>query len=267
MNLIINNTFGDEYILSPFHKLYLDSLEKIKNCKKLLIVQNMSNKSIDKLQKYYDHIEIAKDTEFNYKQEHNLDYTTIKTVEKYFSHLDQAMYVDSFDVIIQSDPFEYISQFDKDIYLSSPGFKVKDQWPDRNWHTYFNKTLRIKENFLEQKVLNGAFYAGKIETVLDFLIFVITNQNRNGKHVVDQTVFNYYYYLMQDRNKLHVFDTREDNFMYHCQNEYFFGREDKANIIDGKIYTDKNELYCIWHQWQDLKLSAELDKNGMAYLR
>lgn len=266
MNLLVNHVWGDKHILAPFHKLYLDSMVKVENCKKLLIVQDVNEENIQKMSEYYDFIEVIKNPSTGYFLEHNLDLTTLKSVEKKSKDFDFVFFSDSFDVVFQSNPFDFFSQYEENLFLTSPGFRVKEQWPDRNWHEYFNKTLRVPESFLEDKVLNGAFVAGKTQNFLDFLVFLITNQNRNGRHVVDQTVFCYYYAMMKDRGTVKILDSREDNFIYHAQNDSLYGIEEKPTVIDGKIYTKQNELYCIWHQWDDIGYTAKLDENGMGYL-
>ena len=72
---------------------------------------------------------------------------------------------------------------------------------------------------------------------------------------------------MKDRNTVKIFDSREDKFIYHCQNEYFFNREEKPKVIDGQIYSSANELYCIWHQWDDIGYEAALRENGEVYIK
>lgn len=257
MNLIVNYIWGDKYTFSAPHQLYLNGLSKI-DCLKLVIVYGMNDENIAKLKQIYDHVEIIEKPDFHYKA----SFIIYKTIEKYFSHCDLVLFTDSYDVIFQSDPFEHISKFDEEIFLTSPGFKVKEQWPDMNWHEYFNKTLGMPLDFTEDKVLNGGIIAGKVQAFLNFYVFIASNLNRNGCHIVDQTVFLYFYSLMKDRGTVKIFDTRSDNFIYHCQNEHFFGREEKPNVIDGKIYTKDNQLYCIWHQWDDIGYTAQIDENG-----
>jgi hypothetical protein len=135
MNVIVNYNWGDKHTFSLSHKLYLEGLAKI-DCYKLIIVYDMSEETIDKLKTIYDHVEVIPKPDSHFTS----FYTIYKTVEKYCSHCDLFLYTDSHDVIFQSDPFEYLSKFDEEIFLTSPGFKVKDQWPDRNWHEYFNKS-------------------------------------------------------------------------------------------------------------------------------
>jgi hypothetical protein len=72
---------------------------------------------------------------------------------------------------------------------------------------------------------------------------------------------------MKDRGNVRIFDTRNDNFVYHCQNEHFFDRPENPNVINGKIYTESGELYCIWHQWDDIGYSANLDEKGNVYIK
>lgn len=262
MNLIVNYIWGDKYTFSLSHQLYLESLCKI-DCYKLIIVHDMSQKNIDRLKDIYDRVVVVEKPKFHFSYPLEIYNAILNNC----MHCEYMLFADSFDVVIQSDPFEHITNSGYDICLTSPGFRVKDQWPDRNWHEYFNKTLGQEVSFLEDKVLNGAFVAGKTKKVLDFYIFLVSNLNRNGSHVVDQTVFLYYYHLMKDRNTVKIFDSREDNFIYHCQNEYFFNREEKPKVIDGQIYSSANELYCIWHQWDDIGYKAALRENGEVYIK
>lgn len=262
MNLIINYIWGDKYTFSLPHKLYLQSLEKI-DCFKLVIIYGMSEDNVNKLKQIYDHVEVIEKPVFHYTS----SYVIYKIIERFSKQCEYVLFTDSYDVIFQSDPFEYISKFDQELFLTSPGFKVNEQWPDRNWQEYFNKSAGVPLDFNEDKVLNGGIIAGKINAILNFYAFVASNLNRNGSNIVDQTVFLYYYQLMKDRNIVKIFDTRTDNFIYHCQNEYFFNREEKPNVIDGKIYTSTGELYCIWHQWDDIGYVAELDEYGKVYIK
>jgi hypothetical protein len=262
MNVIVNYNWGDKHTFSLSNKLYLEGLAKI-DCYKLIIVYDMSEETIDKLKTIYDHVEVIPKPDSHFTS----FYTIYKTVEKYCSHCDLFLYTDSHDVIFQSDPFEYLSKFDEEIFLTSPGFKVKDQWPDRNWHEYFNKSTSKKVDFWEDKVLNGGITAGKVQAILNFYAFATANLNRNGCHIVDQTVYLYFYHLMKDRGNVRIFDTRNDNFVYHCQNEHFFDRPENPNVINGKIYTESGELYCIWHQWDDIGYSANLDEKGNVYIK
>ena len=262
MNLIVNYIWGDKYTFSLPHKLYLDSLSKI-DCYKLVIVYDMSDENIDRLKEIYNHVEVIEKPDFHYTS----SYVIYKTIERYQSLCKYVLFTDSYDVIFQSDPFEYISKFENEIFLTSPGFKVNEQWPDRNWQEYFNKSVGVSLDFNEDKVLNGGIIAGKIDSILNFYAFVASNLNRNGCHIVDQTVFLYFAQLMKDRDTIKIFDTRSDNFIYHCQNEYFFNREEKPNVIDGKIYTQDGQLYCIWHQWDDIGYEAYLDDDGQVYIK
>lgn len=262
MNAIVNYIWGDKYTFSLPHQLYLDGLRKI-DCYKLIIVYDMSEENINKLKTIYDHVEVIERPKYHFSS----SYIIYKILEKYCLNCELVLFTDSYDVIFQSDPFEYISKFEEEIFLTSPGFTVKEQWPDRNWHEYFNKTTSIKIDFWDDKVLNGGIIAGKIKPLLNFYAFVASNLNRNGCHIVDQTVFLYFYHLMKDRGTVKIFDSRNDNFIYHCQNEHFFNREEKPNVVDGKIYTQNNELYCIWHQWDDIGYTAKLDENGKANIK
>jgi len=261
MNLIVNYIWGDKYTFSPPHQLYLDSLAKL-DCFKLIIVYDMSEDNINKLKQIYNHVEVVNKPEYHFSS----SYIIYKTIEKHCSHCDLVLFTDSYDLVFQSDPFEHISQYNEEIFFTSPGFRVKEQWPDRNWHEYFNKTLSMQTNFWEDKVLNGGIVAGKMQAFLNLYVFLASNLNRNGRHVVDQTVFLYFCHLMKDRGTVKIFDSREDNFIYHCQNESLYGRKETPNVIDGKIYTKNNELYCIWHQWDDIGYTIKHDENGMGYL-
>ena len=261
MNALINSIWGNN-LFSPGHLLYLDGFSKLENCKKIVTVQDMSIENIKKLEKYYDHIEIIKSSFSGY----SLDYAQLKYFEKNASDFEYVLFTDSFDVVLQSDPFDFISQFSEDLFFTSPGFKIKEQWPDRTWHEYFNKTLEFPENFHEDRVLNGGFRIGKVNAFLDFYVFLISNENRNGRHVVNQTVFNYYYHLMRDRGTIRIFDSRLDHFAYHCQNERFFDREENPLVIDGEIYFTPEQKYCVWHQYEDIGYSTVLDKDGKPYI-
>ena len=126
--------------------------------------------------------------------------------------------------------------------------------------------IYFPENFYDDKVLNGGFRIGKVNAFLDFYVFLISNENRNGRHVINQTVFNHYYHLMRDRGTVKILDTRLDNFAYHCQNESFYNREENPTVIDGEIYFKDNLKYCIWHQYEDINYKAVLDDNGKPYI-
>lgn len=261
MNALINSIWGNN-LFSPGHLLYLENLSMLKNCTKIVTVQDMSVENIKKLEKYYDHIEVI-NKPFSCV---SLDYAQLKLIEKSFSHCEYVLFTDSFDVVFQSDPFEYISKFDEDLFFTSPGFLVKEQWPDRNWHEYYNKTLEFRENFSEDRVLNGGFRIGKTKAFLDFYVFLVSNENRNGRHIINQTVFNHYYHLVRDRGNVKIFDTRLDNFAYHCQNEHFFNRKENPKIIDGEIYFTHDQKYCIWHQYEDVGYEALIDSNCKPYI-
>ena len=164
MNLVINHCYGDKLFKSFDNNIYLESMNKIKNAKKVLFFQNTSYEDIEKVAQYYDIIMEFKPDIHVYLDE--IFYEFLSTCSDEYEYV---LISDSRDVILQKDPFDYMIENKKNIYMTSEGMKVKDSIPNNNW--VFN-LLRSQRDFNQQVFENKTILikgsrASKMELLFD----------------------------------------------------------------------------------------------------
>ena len=113
MNLVINHCYGDKLFKSFDNNIYLESMNKIKNAKKVLFFQNTSYEDIEKVAQYYDIIMEFKPDIHVYLDE--IFYEFLSTCSDEYEYV---LISDSRDVILQKDPFDYMIENKKNIYMT-----------------------------------------------------------------------------------------------------------------------------------------------------
>jgi hypothetical protein len=98
-NLLINYISGDKFLEKLDLEVYFNSLKKIKNADKFVIVNDISDTNIEKLGAIYDKVIFGK-APFYYV--YHLFYDILR---QYGQDYEYAMYIDTRDVIIQKNPF------------------------------------------------------------------------------------------------------------------------------------------------------------------
>ena len=252
MNLIINYYWGDDIFEKDDLKIYLRSLDKIKNTRKILLFSKSSHEKINQISQHYDGaIEFFAD--INYLDE--VIYEFISTC----SHLYEYILInDSRDVIFQKDPFEYMSLNQKNIYMTSEGMKLKHSAPNYNWVFNLMKTQRdFSEHVFENEVVNGGVFGGKIEYVMLLLMISFTNRNRNSSSpIYNQPVYSFIENYLKMANFVEICKPHTSLF---CITGEGVGKHGvPMKIIDGLACNENDEPYFIVHQWDRTFFAEEV---------
>ena len=254
-NLLINYSFGDKCLDSRDGDLFLESISKFKSFEKAIFVKSVSPYNIDKLKKYFDYII---ETEENLYTGYMAFYDWLSDKQDQFEYV---MNTDLRDVIFQRDPFEFMmSRPQYNLFLVAEGMKIIENDCNSMWENSYRPLLRShNESYLDNLVLSGGIFSGKIEHFVNHCLMLFSNTNRVAKYIVqDQQVMGYLsqYYAMNP--KVLITNPNVDNF---CAT----GEAIKRNNVhvkynDKKVLSSKDEEYYVFHQWDRTPVADKIRK-------
>lgn len=249
----MNFSVGDKCIDSLEGDIFLDSLSKFKSFEKAVFVSDVSPRNINKLKKYFDII---------IPNNENL-YTSYLALYKWLSeHVNEYKYVmhsDLRDVIIQKDPFEFFeSNPDINMFYSLEGMKIKENECNLWWEQSLRTLLRShNETYVDEYVINGGIFGGKIEHMINHCLMMFSNTNRKSQFLVmDQQFLGYLSQFLKNNEKNMLCHPYKDTFA--CTGEAI-KRDNVEVFFDGNYVTNKDgEPYCIFHQWDRTELAQTI---------
>jgi hypothetical protein len=254
-NLLINYLSGDKIFESLDIEIYFDSLKKINNADKFVIVNNISDKNIKLLEKKYDKI-IYKETSFYY-----LYYKIHEVLMEDGQDYEYALYVDTRDVIIQKNPFDYFaSKPDKDLFLVCEGMKSLENECNLYWHQLLSSTQIFPNQDGENNlVINGGTIGGRVPDYMNMLLLAMTNSNRKSSGVItDQSIYTSLYPYLQKMKNVELCHPYTDTF---CCTGEAIKRNNIDIFYDGQYAcNEKGEPYCLFHQWDRTELAGHIRK-------
>lgn len=252
-NLLINYLSGDKIFESIDLEIYFDSLKKIDNADKLVVVNNVSDKNIKLLEKKYDKI-VFKEAPFYY-----IYYKVFEVLAEYAQDYEYALYIDTRDVIIQKNPFDYFaSKPDKDLFLVCEGMKSVENECNLYWHQLLSSTQIFPNQDGENNlVINGGTIGGKVSNYMYMLLLAITNSNRKSDGVItDQSIYNSLYPYLQMMKNVELCHPYADTF---CCTGEAIKRNNIDIFFDGQYAcNEKGEPYYLFHQWDRTELAGQI---------
>ena len=261
-NLLVNYSVGDKCIDSLEGDIFLDSLSKFKSFEKAVFVSDVSPRNINKLKKYFDII---------IPNNENL-FTSYLVLYKWLSeHVNEYKYVmhsDLRDVIIQKDPFEFFeSNPDINMFYSLEGMKIKENECNLWWEQSLRTLLRShNESYVDEYVINGGIFGGKIEHMINHCLMMFSNTNRKSQFLVmDQQFLGYLSQFLKNNEKNMLCHPYQDTFA--CTGEAI-KRNNVEVFFDGQYVTNKDGIpYCIFHQWDRTELADKIRNKEESKLR
>ena len=261
-NLLVNYSVGDKCIDSLEGDIFLDSLSKFKSFEKAVFVSDVSPRNINKLKKYFDII---------IPNNENL-FTSYLVLYKWLSeHVNEYKYVmhsDLRDVIIQKDPFEFFeSNPDINMFYSLEGMKIKENECNLWWEQSLRSLLRShNESYVDEYVINGGIFGGKIEHMINHCLMMFSNTNRKSQFLVmDQQFLGYLSQFLKNNEKNMLCHPYKDTFA--CTGEAI-KRDNVEVFFDGQYVTNKDGIpYCIFHQWDRTELADKIRNKEESKLR
>jgi hypothetical protein len=258
----VNYSVGDKCIDSLEGDIFLDSLSKFKSFEKAVFVSDVSPRNINKLKKYFDII---------IPNNENL-FTSYLVLYKWLSeHVNEYKYVmhsDLRDVIIQKDPFEFFeSNPDINMFYSLEGMKIKENECNLWWEQSLRSLLRShNESYVDEYVINGGIFGGKIEHMINHCLMMFSNTNRKSQFLVmDQQFLGYLSQFLKNNEKNMLCHPYKDTFA--CTGEAI-KRDNVEVFFDGQYVTNKDGIpYCIFHQWDRTELADKIRNKEESKLR
>ncbi len=252
-NLLINYISGDKFIENFDLEIYFKSLKKIKNADKFVLVNNISDDNIKKLELIYDKV-IFGEAPFYYV--YHLFYDILK---QYGHDYEYTMYIDTRDVIIQKNPFDYMTDNpDVDLFLVCEGMNIEDNDINMYWHQLLKSTQIFHHNNSEKlPVVNGGTLGGKVKDVLYHLLLAITNANRRSDGVIpDQAIYSDMNYFMSGLK--HVKYCHPYSSALCATGEAIKRNNIDIQFINGEACNMNNEPYYLFHQWDRTEFADEI---------
>jgi len=258
----VNYSVGDKCIDSLEGDIFLDSLSKFKSFEKAVFVSDVSPRNINKLKKYFDII---------IPNNENL-FTSYLVLYKWLTeHVNEYKYVmhsDLRDVIIQKDPFEFFeSNPDINMFYSLEGMKIKENECNLWWEQSLRTILRShNESYVDEYVINGGIFGGKIEHMINHCLMMFSNTNRKSQFLVmDQQFLGYLSQFLKNNEKNMLCHPYKDTFA--CTGEAI-KRDNVEVFFDGQYVTNKDGIpYCIFHQWDRTELADKIRNKEESKLR
>lgn len=253
-NLIMNQLRGDKIFESLDLEIYLKSLSKIKNADKLVLTdKSVSEANIAKLKSIYD-IVIFGEVSYYY-----VYYLFLDIVKQYYKDYDYILYIDTRDVIIQKNPFDYmISKPDIDLFLVCEGMKIEENDINMYWHQLLKSTQIFHHKDSEElPVVNGGTFGGKSKDVLYHLLLAVTNANRKSDGIIpDQAIYTDMNYFMSDLKDVEYCHPYSSEF---CATGEAIKRNNvDIKFINGQACNEDNEPYFLFHQWDRTEYADEI---------
>ncbi len=255
MNLILNYFWGNKLFENNDLQIYLKSLDKIENCQKVLLVHNCNPEEIKKITHHYDIVlKFSKDIV-------HLDHLIYEFLAQHSDVFEYVLICDSRDIILQKDPFEYIKNNNKKLYLTSEGMNLTQSAINYNWMVRLLKTQRdFNDEVFINEVINGGVIAGCIEHVMYLLLISYTNTNRNSSDpIYNQTVYSFIEYYLKSANFVEI--CKPDTSLFCITGEGVDKYGVPIKIVDGLACNENSEPYYIFHQW-DRTLFADEARNS-----
>lgn len=261
-NLLINYLSGDRIFESTDLSIYFESLKKIKNADKLVVANNISDKNIKLLEKKYDKI-IFKEAPFYYSY-----YMYFDILCEHAQDYDYALYIDTRDVIIQKNPFDYFaSKPEKDLFLVCEGMKAKENECNLYWHQLLSSTQIFPNADGENNlVINGGTIGGRVPDYMNMLLFAMTNSNRKSEGVItDQSVYTSLYPYLKKMKNVELCHPYQDTF---CCTGEAIKRNNIDVFYDGEnVCNEQGEPYYLFHQWDRTELAQKIRNKEESKLR
>jgi hypothetical protein len=255
-NLLINYLSGDRIFESMDLEIYFKSLKKINNADKLVVVNNISDSNIKILEKIYDKI-VFKEAPFSY-----IYYKVFDVLAEYAQDYDYALYVDSRDVIIQNNPFDYFaSKPEKDLFLVSEGMKTMDNKCNLSWHNLLSSTqIFPNQNGEHNLIINGGTIGGRVPDYMNMLLLAMTNSNRKSSGVItDQSIYTSLYPYLQKMKNVEICHPYSD--LYCATGEAIKWGNIKVNFDGKQVLNQENQPYYIFHQWDRTEYADAIRNN------
>jgi hypothetical protein len=255
-NLMLNFLQGDRILDSMDADIYLQSLAKQKNFKKLICVHDVSHNNIEKLKKYYDYIVHVEEN----MNPFNLTYLAYYNWLCENGHeFDYVMQWDMRDVIIQKNPFEFMeAHSDKELFLVCEGMKIKENDCNMMWHEWTLKTLVFnKDTYDDSYVINGGTYGGKVNSFMNYCTLMLTAINRRYTYVIpDQAMLGFLYRHFKQNPNIMLCNPETDTF---CATGEAIKRNNvKINFDGSKALNADNEPYFLFHQWDRTEFAEKI---------
>ncbi len=256
-NLIMNQLRGNKIFESLDLEIYLESLSKIKNADKLVLTDNsVSEENIAKLKSIYD-IVIFGEVSYYY-----VYYLFLDIVKQYYKDYDYILYIDTRDVIIQKNPFDYmISKPDIDLFLVCEGMKIEENDINMYWHQLLKSTQIFHHKDSEKlPVVNGGTFGGKSKDVFYHLLTAVSNSNRKSNGVIpDQAIYSDMAHFMGDLKFVEYCHPYTSTF---CATGEAIKRDNvNVNFVNGQVCNENNEPYVLFHQWDRTEYAKQIRHN------
>lgn len=255
-NLLINYISGDRFLESLDLEIYLQSTNKLKNVDKFVVVNNLSTENLNFLKNKYDKV-IHSDAPFYY-----IYYAYYDLISKYGSDYEYAMYMDTRDVIIQKNPFDYmISKPEKDLFLVCEGMKVSENSCNNNWHNLLLST-QVFPNYEGNNnlITNGGTVGGKVKDFMYILLLAITNFNRKASAPIpDQCILTSLYSYLKDLNHVDYCHPYTSDFC--ATGEAIKWGNININFDGKQALTPDNQPYYLFHQWDRTEYAERIRNN------
>lgn len=251
-NLLFNNIWKNKIFQKNDYLIYFKNLNKIDNCYKVLFYEDVNDENLNKIAKYYDEIIEAPCIDKNRYSE--LDF--LLTNQNKFNYI---LFCDVRDVIIQNNPFNYMEDNKKDLYLVSEGMKVIDSIPNHNWMHDLTKTMKSNNKlYFMDSVINGGIFGGKQKDIIYLLINMLSFMDRNSSNpIYDQTALSFLNHFLKNVNDIEICKPNESNF---CLTGEGVGKHNVSTIIDDNLhYLDiYQKPYYLVHQWDRTSLADKI---------
>ena len=259
-NLLINFSIGDKCIDSLEGEIFLKSLSKFNTFEKAVFVNQVSDRNIKKLTKYFDIIIKNNETMFT-------SYIALYTwLSQFVNEYDYVLHSDLRDVIIQKDPFEFfINNPDKSMFYTLEGMQIKENECNLFWENTLRTILRSHNApYHDQPVINGGIFGGKIEYFLNHCLTMFTNTNRQEEWLVlDQQFLGYLCQFLKQNPKNMLCHPYLDTFA--CTGEAIKRNNIEIQFIDGLACNKQGEPYYLFHQWDRTEYADQIrNKNRMS---
>ena len=254
-NLLINYLSGDKFLESFDLEIYFKSLKKIDNVDKIAVVSNLSPQNIDLIKQKYDHV-VQNDAPFYYI--YYAYYDILSQIGKDYKY---AMYMDTRDVVIQKNPFEYMeSRPEKDLFLVCEGMKVCENDCNLFWHNALSSTqIFPNRDGHNNLVTNGGTIGGKTKDLTYMMLLAISNFNRKANtSITDQCVLTSLYPYLKNSEHIDYCHPYTSNFC--VTGEAVKYKNIDMKFIDGQACNMQGEPYYLFHQW-DRTQYAEIIRN------
>ena len=252
MNLIVNYCYGNKLFDNFDFNIYLESLDKIDNTTKVLLITNCDKEKVASIAHHYDAV-----LEF-FREVTHIDELIYNFVSACSDQYEYIIISDARDVIFQKNPFDYMIENGKNLYMISEGMQIRDSIPNYNWVFNLMKSQRDNsENIFLNQVVNGGVFGGKIEHVMMLLLLSITNCNRNSHEpVYNQPVYSFLENFLTMTKFVEI--CKPSTSLFCITGEGVLRHGVPMKIVDGLACNETEEPYYIIHQWDRTFFAEEV---------